>query len=118
MTDKKYNVKVEKIYCGTYTDLLGFFKEVLKVKPNYNREELEKNAEGAWELSPDSSIEKQLDRIKNDHRIGKVMYVESKSSIISNVPTVTVSIAGPFVYVRDEETIEEMDKIREERKNL
>lgn len=117
MTEKKYNVTEEKIYCGTYTELLKFFKEVLKVKPNYDREDLGNNEEGAWELSPDSSIEAQLTRIKCDCRMGKVMYVTSKTKT-TNPQNVTITINAPFVYIRDEEAMEEMDKIREERKNL
>jgi len=113
MTDEsKYEISKGEVYCGVYSELLRYFREFIKVGPCYNRDEIEKAAEGYFELSSDLTIEAQLDRIKKlDRHIGRVIYLKCKYDKTKDLPNIVLSIESPFVYIRDEEIVKAVENM-------
>ena len=115
MSDEpKYEISKGEIYSGTYSELLRYFREVIKVGPSYKRNEIEKAAEGNFELSKDLTLEVQLDRINGLERpIGRLVYLKCEFDKKEDPPNVVLKIDGPFVHIRNQELVDEVQKMFE-----
>ena len=115
MSDEpKYEISKGEIYSGTYSELLRYFREVLKVGPSYARHEIEKAGVGNFELSKDLTLEIQLDRIKLlDRPIGRIVYLKCSHDKTTDPPNIILEVSGPFVHIRDQELVDEVQKMFE-----
>lgn len=120
MSDEtKYEISKGEIYSGTYSELLRYFREFIKVGPSYNKDEIEKADEGKFELSSDLTLECQLDRIKKlDRPIGRIVYLNCTHNKTEDPPNITLNIEGPFVHIRDEEIIKAVKDMFEPKEGL
>jgi len=105
MSEPKYEITKGEIYSGTYSELLRYFKEVIKVKPLFDRDSIETaGQEGCYEISQTLTIESQLDKIKSEEKcIGKVFYLKSETDHTRDHPTIILRIESPFVFIRNNE---------------
>lgn len=114
--ESKYEISKGEVYSGTYSELLRYFREFIKVGPSYNRSEIEKADEGKFELSADLTLEAQLDRIKKlDRHIGRVIYLKCTHDKTVDPPNIVLNIESPFVYIRDEEITRVVQEILKEK---
>ena len=112
--ESKYEISKGEIYSGTYPELLRYFREVLKVGPSYARHEIEKAGIGNFELSKDLTLEVQLDRIKLlDRPIGRIVYLKCEADNTKELPDIILKIDGPFVHIRNQELVDEVQKMFE-----
>ena len=110
--EPKYEISKGEIYSGTYSELLRYFREVLKVGPSYARHEIEKAGIGNFELSKDLTLEVQLDRIKGQEKpIGKLVYLKCEADNTKELPHIILKIDGPFVYIRNEEMVKAVQEM-------
>jgi hypothetical protein len=110
--EPKYEISKGEIYSGTYSELLRYFREVLKVRPSYKKDEIEKADEGNFELSKDLTLEVQLDRIKGLERpIGRLVYLKCEFDKTEDPPNVVLKIDGPFVHIRSEELVKAVQEM-------
>lgn len=117
--ESKYEISKGEVYCGTYSELLRYFREFIKVGPSYNRNEIEKAEEGKFELSSDLTIEVQLDRInKLERHIGRVIYLKCTHDKTTDPPNIVLNIESPFVYIRDEEIVRAVHDILKGKEGL